>query len=164
MIDAADIVPVRAATAEDAAAVLATVHAAFAEHRGRLVPETGALRETLDTVAARIRRGDVLVAGAGPQLPACAFVAEHEGDFYLGRLSVRPEQRGEGLARALVEAALALGRERGFSHVVVGVRLALPANLGFFGSLGFRPHELGYHDGAREPTFLWLRRPLEDAS
>ena len=156
-------VTVRAAGLADLNAVVELVHASFAQYRGRLVPESGALRETAGTLRERLARGAAFLALDGDRLVGCVFVHEHEGAAYVGRLAVRPDERGRGIARALVEAALDWGRERGFAEASCGVRLALPENAGFFASLGFRPVELGFHDGIRNPTFLWLRRPLEAA-
>ena len=46
-----DTLVLRAATAADAAAVAATIAAAFEQYRGKLEPESGAFRETADGIA-----------------------------------------------------------------------------------------------------------------
>ena len=51
-----DTLVLRAATAADAPGLPATIAAAFEQYRGKLVPESGAFRETADGIAAELRR------------------------------------------------------------------------------------------------------------
>ena len=48
-----DSISVRPATLEDAAALAATIAAAFEQYRGKLVPESGAFGETADNIGDR---------------------------------------------------------------------------------------------------------------
>ncbi len=52
-----DTVVLRSAVAGDAACITATIAAAFEQYRGRLVPESGAFRETADGISASSRPG-----------------------------------------------------------------------------------------------------------
>jgi hypothetical protein len=63
-----DTVVVRAAVVGDAVPLAAIIAAAFAQYRGRLDPESGAVRESADTISRD------LAAGAG------AIVAEQGGE------------------------------------------------------------------------------------
>ena len=49
-----DSLILRAATAVDAPTVAAIIAASFEEYRGKLVPESGAFRETADGIAAEL--------------------------------------------------------------------------------------------------------------
>ena len=49
-----DTLVLRAATAADAAAIAATIAAAFEQYRGRLEPESGAFGETADGIATEL--------------------------------------------------------------------------------------------------------------
>jgi GNAT superfamily N-acetyltransferase len=150
---------VRPAAPGDVPALLRLVHAAFAEHEGRLTPPSGAHRENATTIAERLEHG-ALLAEEGSEPLGCLFYRERGRELYVGRLAVLPSRRGLGVGRKLLETAFELGRERGLEAVIVGVRLQLPENIGFFTSIGFRPYDVGTHDGFSYPTFLWMRRLL----
>ena len=53
-----DSISVRPATLEDAAALAATIAAAFEQYRGKLVPESGAFGETADNIGRQLKSGD----------------------------------------------------------------------------------------------------------
>jgi len=150
---------VRPARSGDEHALFEVVQAAFAEYEGRLVPPSGAHAETADTIAERLELG-ALVAEVDAEPVGCLFYRKREHDLYLGRLAVLPAWRGRGVARMLVDAAEDLARDRDLEALTVGVRLQLPQNIGFFASLGFRPYDVGTHDGFAHPTFLWMKRLL----
>jgi GNAT superfamily N-acetyltransferase len=58
-------------------------------------------------------------------------------DCWLEDLFVEEAARGSGLGRALVEAAIGRGRERGCARVELDVNEANPAALALYESLGF---------------------------
>jgi GNAT superfamily N-acetyltransferase len=152
---------VRPAGSGDEQEILRVIHAAFAEYAGRLVPPSGAHAETAETIAERLRHG-ALLAASGSDPIACVFYRDDGDDLYLSRLAVLPSWRSCGIARNLLEAAYELGRVRALAGATVGVRLQLPENIGFFTAMGFRPYDVGTHEGFRSPTFLRMRRRLEE--
>ena len=152
-----EAVRVRQARSSDEQALLELVHAAFAEYAGRLAPPSGAHVETVETLREKLEHG-ALVAEADGEVVGCLFYRDREDGLYVGRLAVAPSWRGRGIGRQLMDAASEVARTRGLDAVVVGVRLQLPENIGFFASLGFRPFDVGRHDGFRYPTFLWMHR------
>jgi len=99
-----DTLVLRAATEADAAGLAATIAAAFAQYRGKLVPESGAFRETAEAIAAELAKGTgAIVAERNGEALGCVIVQEIEGDLYLGRLSVlKREPDGHFYADALV--------------------------------------------------------------
>src|SRR5258707_12671719 len=100
-----DPLQVRLARQDEAAAILAVVHRAFAQYDRTLVPQSGAARETVETVTARLARENCVMALREERLVGCLFY-EHLGDhLYFGRLAVLPEQQGRGVARRLVGEA-----------------------------------------------------------
>jgi GNAT superfamily N-acetyltransferase len=154
-----DAVHVRPARSGDEQSLLELVLAAFAEYEGRLAPPSGAHRETVATISERLEHG-ALVAEADTEAVGCLFYRDRGNDLYVGRLAVLPTWRGRRIGRELLAAAYELARARGLAKVTVGVRLQLPENIGFFASMGFRPFDVGTHDGFRHPTFLWMQRLL----
>jgi ribosomal protein S18 acetylase RimI-like enzyme len=77
-------------------------------------------------------------------------------DCYLEELYVVPEHRGHGLGRALMEAAMALARERGAAHMDLGTSEDDTAARGLYESLGFTNRE-GKPDG---PVMYFYEREL----
>lgn len=81
-------------------------------------------------------RGLLLLApGAG-----CVAVRPLEGMAEMKRLYVRPQARGKGLGKRLAQAALAHGRERGFTRMVLDTMPAQMAEaVALYRSMGFLP-------------------------
>jgi len=157
----ADSVTIRGARSDEAADVLSVIIAAFAPYHGRLVPESGALSETVDSVRGKIERGGAVLAERADGVAIGAALFEPENDaLYLGRLAVRPECRGQGVAARLVEAVEREARARGFVRVTLGARLALDDNIRLFTRLGYREIGREAHPGFTEPTSMNMEKRL----
>src|SRR5437763_16815133 len=102
-----DDIVIRPARDEEAAAIVSLLHGAFAQYDEFLVPRSGAMEETVATIAARLRDESCLVAHAGATPVGCVFQKPIGEAVYFGRLAVLPKRRGPGLARRLVPAAAA---------------------------------------------------------
>ena len=154
----------RIATASDAASIAATIAASFAQYRGKLVPESGAFRETGAGIAAELTKGaGAIVAERNGEMLGCVLVEEMEGDLYFGRLSVLPSARGLGLARRLIDAVEAEARRRGLAGVRLGVRVVLTENQRLFASLGYRETSREAHPGFDQPTSINMRKAVSPA-
>ncbi len=157
-----DTLVLRAATAADAAAVAATIAAAFEQYRGKLEPESGAFRETADGIAGELARySGAIVAERNGRMLGCVMVKLTEDDLYLGRLSVLPEARGQGIARRLVEAVEDEARRRELAGVRLGVRIVLTANQRLFTALGYVEVGREAHEGFDHPTSINMRKALK---
>jgi len=156
-----DTLGLRKATTADAAMIAGVIAASFAQYRGRLVPESGAFRETAENIAAELGRGAAaIVAERNGEMLGCVLVEEKEGDLYFGRLSVVPTARGQGLARKLIDAVEAEARRRGLAGVRLGVRVVLTDNQRLFLALGYRETSREAHPGFDHPTSINMRKPL----
>ncbi len=155
-----DTLVLRTATLADAAKIAATIAAAFEQHRGKLVPESGAFEETAEAIAAELAKGaGAIVAERNGKLIGCVMIHEMEGDLYFGRLAVLPVARGTGLARRLIDA-VAAARQRGLAGVRLGVRIVLTDNQRLFQSLGYRETSREAHPGFDYPTSINMRKSL----
>jgi predicted N-acetyltransferase YhbS len=144
----------------DAAEVAALIRRAFASITPPLVPSPSALKETTETVAATISKGGGAVAEAAGGIVGSALWDERDGGLYIGRISVSPDFRRRGVARALVLAGEAEARLREMPRVHLATRLALVSNRQLFASLGFRETTLHAHDGYDHPTWVDMEKPL----
>jgi ribosomal protein S18 acetylase RimI-like enzyme len=149
---------VRTAGAEDAAEV-ARLLDAFNREFDEYTPGV----ETLTENARRmLERGEmtVLLAGDGPdgiaELRFRPSVWTGELDAYLEELYVAPGRRGEGLGRALLEAAMQAARAAGATHIDLGTSEDDVAAIGLYESAGFTNRE-GSPDG---PRMLYYERDL----
>jgi len=150
----------RALRVEDAAAAAELIRMAFAAQSRATDPPSGALGETTASVAAKLAEGGGGGAEAGGALVGVALWAEKDGALAIGRVSALPAWRGRGIARALLAAAEAEARRRGFNRMTLRVRLALEENRRLFAGFGFAPVGQGAHPGYREPTFLVMQKRL----
>ncbi len=108
----------RAATPADIPALVALVTSAYRGETSkqgwtteadmldgqRIDPEV--LRKDIERPHSRI-----VIAERGDDLLACAHVAEEDGAGYFGMFSVRPDQQGGGLGKALMSEAERIARE-----------------------------------------------------
>lgn len=142
------VVRVALAGPDDAPLVRRIMLAAFEQFRGTLEPPSSALDETDDDVRRAIAAGGAVIAWRGDVAVGSARFLPRADYLYVGRVAVLPEQRGLGVAGALLAALDAQARARGLPEVRVEVRLSLPDNVAFFRRLGFRtiseqPHPRG---------------------
>jgi GNAT superfamily N-acetyltransferase len=136
------------ATAADAKAVGRMLHDFNSEFgdptpgAAALAGRIGALMRTEETV--------VLVAGPGPDgLAVLRFrpaIFTEALECYLAELYVAAPMRGNGLGRALMEAAIELARERGAGHMDLGTGEQDHVARALYESLGFSNRE-GRPDG-----------------
>jgi len=84
--------------------------------------------------------------------------AETAGE--LKRLFVRPESRGHGLGRALMERAEREARARGYDALVLTTSPEMmPLAQGLYDSLGYR-ETVPYRDDMPWPGIRWMRKAL----
>jgi len=152
----------RAATEADAPLLAATIAASFEQYRGKLVPESGAFRETAESVASELKKGaGAFIAEQNGEVLGCVMTKPMHGDLYFGRLSVLPTARGRGVGRRLVDAVEAEARRRGLPGVRLGVRIALPGNRRLFASMGYIETGREAHPGFDHPTSINMRKRLD---
>jgi ribosomal protein S18 acetylase RimI-like enzyme len=156
-----DTLILRAATAADAAAIAATIAAAFEQYRGKLEPESGAFQETAEGIAAELaRESGAIVAERNGQMLGCVMVKLEDDDLYFGRLAVLPAARGQGIARKLIDAVEDEARRRELAGVRLGVRIVLTENQRLFTALGYVETSREAHEGFDHPTSINMRKPL----
>lgn len=119
-----------------------------------------------DALAARITEliagGDtaVLLAGDGPDgLAVLRFrgaIFTDTLECYLAELYVKPGRRGNGLGRALMDAAIELARERGATTIDLGTSEDDVAARALYESLGFINRE----GGPEGPLSYYYERDL----
>jgi ribosomal protein S18 acetylase RimI-like enzyme len=151
---------IRAAEVNDAAAIADLVRLAFSAQSRPTNPPSSALKETAATIADHLARGGGAVLESGGAIVGVVLWSEEEGALYIGRLSVHPERRRQGIARMLVDEAEREARRRGLSRMTLGVRLELEENRRFFKSCGFEDVSFRSHEGFSEPTWVLMERKL----
>ncbi|WP_421916985.1 GNAT family N-acetyltransferase [Mesorhizobium sp.] len=108
--------------------------------RGALLPLFTLADDSAAQIAGYIALGEVLVAREADAIVGHVQViaAEGAGVFELKSMAVDAARQGEGIGRALVEAAVAFCRERGGRRLVVSTAAADTGNLRFYQKQGFR--------------------------
>jgi ribosomal protein S18 acetylase RimI-like enzyme len=150
--------PIRLASAADAVTFGTLLHA-FNVEFGDSTPNADVIAER---AAPLIESGElvVLLAGEGPdgfaELRFRPSLYTGALDAYLEELYVVPERRGQGLGRALLEAAMKCARERGAAHIDLGTSEDDVAARALYESAGFTNRE-GGPDG---PRMLYYERDL----
>lgn len=144
----------------DADVIARLITRAFAVFEGKLVPPSGALDETPDTVRARLADRRSGIAELGPLPVGCVLYERKGTDVYLGRLAVSPGHQRRGIARALIAFVEAEARAMGAASISANVRIQLTANHRLFAASGFREIARHAHPGFASPTFIEFRKPL----
>jgi ribosomal protein S18 acetylase RimI-like enzyme len=145
----------RLARAEDAPQIHRLTQQAFEEYRGQLLPPSSAHDETEAVVAQALREGGAVLALEHDQPVGAARFAHRPDHLYVGRVSVPPERRGQGIAVALMQALEDQARRLGVPAIELQVRESLPSNVRLYQKLGYvvirrEPHP-------RNPDFVSLR-------
>jgi ribosomal protein S18 acetylase RimI-like enzyme len=97
----------------------------------------------------------LLVAGIDGEVAGCVAVKElGDGACEMKRLYVRPEARGSGTGRELVEASIAKARELGYSVMRLDTLPTMDAARALYLSLGFQPIDR-YNDNPIEGVLFF---------
>jgi ribosomal protein S18 acetylase RimI-like enzyme len=131
-------ITIRTVGVAQASEVRRMMQLAFEEYRGRLVPPSGALTETIADVRTAIRGGGAFLAFAGEVAVGSACYRLFPDYAYAERLAVLPAHRGRGIAVALMAAFEEAVQALGVPEARVGVRASLPSNFRFYENLGYR--------------------------
>ncbi len=150
--------PIRLAGADDAPAFGRLLHA-FNVEFGEATPDAETIAER---AAPLIESGEVTVlfAGEGPygfaELRFRPSLYTGALDAHLEELYVVPDRRGQGLGRALLEAAMEQARGRGAAHIDLGTGETDVAARALYESAGFTNRE----GGPEGPRMLYYERDL----
>ncbi|MBB3126028.1 ribosomal protein S18 acetylase RimI-like enzyme [Paenibacillus rhizosphaerae] len=130
---------IRTADMDELGLVHDTMMLAFEEYRGRLHPPSGALSEDTETIRQKISEhgGGALLAWSGDKPVGSAQYSFRAPFLYVGRLSVIPEARGEGLGKAIMKHFEKLAVQHRYPEIRLGVRLSLQDNIRFYLKLGY---------------------------
>lgn len=142
--------------------------------RGALLSLFALADDSSAHIATYISLGEILVARDGPDIVGHAQLVEsgEVGVLELKSLAVLESRQGEGIGRALIEAAVARCRERNGHRLIVSTAAAAVTTLRFYQRRGFRMYRVvqdafgpasGYPDGQlldgiqlRDQVFLEL--------
>ncbi|WP_138493805.1 GNAT family N-acetyltransferase [Paenibacillus pinistramenti] len=115
---------------------------AFAEYQDKLVPPSGALSETTEQIREKLsgRGGTLLVFQDSEAIGSAQYYAK-EDYLYIGRISVLPQWRGQGIGKAIVSYLEELAASKSINEIRLGVRLSLPQNVDYYTKLNYKPIE-----------------------
>lgn len=133
---------------------------AFAFMAGRIDPPSSLDRLSVAELRHKCTAEDLFVIRPHANLMACLFGTPRLGAYYVGKLAVAAPQRGQGFARALLEAAAARARALGLPTLELQSRIELIENHAAFQAMGFVQTAATAHEGYDRPTSLTFRRAL----
>jgi GNAT superfamily N-acetyltransferase len=138
-------VEIRRAGADDAP-VVAQLLCDFNAEYGDPAPPVAEMAQRITSLLAH---GDTVILLAGEPACAVALMRFRPGlwsaalESYLAEIYVVPDRRGQGIGRALMEAAMAAARAEGADHMELGTGEADVVARALYESLGFDNHEHG---------------------
>jgi predicted N-acetyltransferase YhbS len=151
---------IRAATEADVPALLAVLHAAFEEYRGRLDPPSSTHAETEASLRRKLATTHAAIAIMDGAAAGCVFHEDQPGRAYLSRLAVLPAHRGRGLGDALLRFAEERARASGRSRACLSVRLALPSRQKYYQRRGYRLVGQTMPADDSTPTYVLFEKEL----
>ena len=147
-------------TAVDHAALYALLTEAFAYMADRIAPPSSLTRMTLEDVIQKTEAEDVFVITEHQRPIACLFGTPADDAYYIGKLAVADHARGQGHARALIDAAERRALALGYNCLELQSRVELVENHATFARMGFVKTGETAHSGYTRPTSFTFRRPL----
>lgn len=163
-ISSADVHELGADRAEDFCALM---QAAFAEYRDKDAP-SGALLETPASLREECAGGTRLlgIERDGQLVAGMKITRSRTRTLEMARLGVLPQRRGQGLPRALVEAAAELGRREGLRAIGCTVRADETDLIAMYEHLGLTAVAEGVHQSltGRVLPVVTMRLRLEPAA
>ena len=121
----------------DAALIHKLMNQAFMEYKNEH-PPSSALKETVETIASALEEAEQAMICYLHDEPAGMVRFQVTNDhLYFSRLSVIPEKRGLGIAKAILRALEEYAAEHDLTKIQCKVRMNVPRNLNLYYSLGY---------------------------
>lgn len=133
---------------------------AFAFMQGRIDPPSSLLRMTSATLKQKAKDEDLFLILRETRPAACLFGHPDGQDYYIGKLAVAEDVRGQGLASLMIDAAVRHARLSGNKGLRLQTRVELRENHRAFRAMGFHLTGASAHPGYARATSLTFRRPL----
>jgi GNAT superfamily N-acetyltransferase len=140
--------------------LLALLRNAFAYMDGRIDPPSSLHQLDVAKLAVKAQEEELILAFMDGTLVGCLFAVSRGDALYLGKIAVRPDLRGRGIARRMFALAEAGARSRGFKALELQARIELIENHRTFAGLGFEKVGEGSHPGYTRPTDVNFRKRL----
>ncbi|OSQ39534.1 GNAT family N-acetyltransferase [Thalassospira mesophila] len=144
--------------------LIAILKAAFAFQDGIVNPPSSVTRVDVAELQWRFERDTVLVAcdvENDTAIIAQIWIEQTDHDAYLYKMSVDPAYHGQGIGRAMIDAALDHIAQKGaVSRARLHVRKELAGNVTFFQRCGFAINGEGTHPGFSTPTYWVMTRDV----
>ena len=147
-------VDIRQARDEELDDVASLIVDAYAEYAARMSPDAWSIyANEIANVRGRMSDAELLVAERDGRLIGCVTLftgwrGVQEGNVGVRLLSVLPDERGGGLGRALMEAAIARAREVGKRRLVLTTTPEMDAVRDLTDSMGFQREPALDHEPA----------------
>ncbi|HLK60013.1 MAG TPA: GNAT family N-acetyltransferase [Chthonomonadaceae bacterium] len=147
------------ATAAESLRVLQIMQSSFAEYRGVLDPPSGVETETVADVEQALTEGGNLLAWEGVNAVASARFRLTPDYLYVGRLAVLPDQRGRGIASALMRYMETIASATARPEIALGTRMRLSQNIALYRKLGYEITKTQQHPRGTD-IIVWLVKRL----
>jgi ribosomal protein S18 acetylase RimI-like enzyme len=134
------------------------LQAAFAFMEGRIDPPSSLATMTLDSLTETARTSEVWALG--DPVISCMILTPRGDALYLGKLAVADSHRGHGIARRLVDLAVARAPIHKVSRIELQTRVELTGNQVAFRALGFTEVARTAHPGYDRPTAITFERKV----
>ncbi|MBY4892062.1 GNAT family N-acetyltransferase [Rhodobacteraceae bacterium N5(2021)] len=141
-------------------ALHAMLVAAYAPMSGVIDPPSSMATMTLDDLINKATQEDMFIARQDGILVGCLFGQAMGEAYEVGKLAVDQAYRGQGHARALIEAAATHARAQGHGTLQLYARVELTGNQQAYLRMGFTQAQTFTHPGFDRPTALIFRRAL----
>lgn len=138
--------------------VLDLIRSAFSYMDGVIDPPSSMHRLTLDHLRADAAASEIWALGRPPR--ACMILTPRPDTLYLGKLATALDHRGQGLARRMIDHAVARAQECGLRTLTLQTRVELTANHAAFAALGFVESGRTRHDGYDRDTSITFVRTV----
>jgi GNAT superfamily N-acetyltransferase len=141
-------------------AILRLIQECFAYMEDRIDPPSSMHRLTVASIAEHARDQEIWIAEDADELVGCVFFTAKPGRLYLGKMAVRSEWRGRGIARLMVEKASERAQALGLPLLELETRIELVENHRTFERLGFAKVGENAHPGYDRTTSIAMQRPV----
>jgi len=138
-----------------------TMREAFQEYAGRLYPESGALRETIEDIERKLARGGgaIIVWNGGDPAGSAQYFFEAD-HMYIGRVAVIPQYRGHGLGKSMLRFLEDEAARRGCRETRLEVRLSVPENITFYERLQYAAIDHLYYPEGTDSWYVMSKAML----